>query len=846
MGKSTFARALIDFRPENVPEPFWFSFYENQDVKLGDILEKLAAYMKAPEITTFKLESREPGKIDVDNLIGELNNMSEIWIFFDDLSIILEDTKFSDKGIELLFSSLRYNTHEAKIIITSRILPKLENGESLIDVVEGEEKHHLNGLRTDFAVDYLVKNGLGSLELDKLKELVDGVDGHPLALKLLVELVKDYSVGDVLEDLSLYKEQTKDTILKARKLFEKLAGDEIGLLERISVYREPVGMKGLKKMFTETTAQNAVKNLIDKSLLETDHKGNYWLHSLVQEFSYDGLDNKKEVHKLAMDYYLSLPISKKPAKKEDIQPLIEAYHHACVAEEYDQAFHIIDNNLHKYLNLWGNYTALVDLCSKILSKNQFGEESFLKDKRDHRTILEILGMAYYYLGQSRKSIEYCEQALKINKEIGDICGICGKCGEKTELSTLGNVYCDLGEYTKAIEYHKQALKISKVTKDRKGESIAFANLGSAYSGLGEYTKAIEYCEQALKINKEIGDRHVEGSSLGILGSVYYDMKEYAKAIEYYEKALKIAQDTGDRGTEEICLEKLGIVYIVLGEYTKTIEYCEQALKINKATENRNGESIAFANLGSAYSGLGEYTKAIEYCEQALKINKEIGDRHVEGSSLGILGSAYNGLGEYTKAIEYCEQALKINKEIGDRQEESIALASLGFAYRSLSEYAKAIEYYEKALKITQDTGDRGTEEICLGNIGIAHRELGEYAKAIEYYEKALKIAQDIGDRQGGGTSLGNLGNVYHDMKEYTKAIEYYEKALEINPEAPNTYYNKACTQSLMNKKNEALTDLKSAIELDPKYKEYAKKDKDFENLWDTRNFKDIITSNKEN
>jgi hypothetical protein len=69
----------------------------------------------------------------------------------------------------------------------------------------------------------------------------------------------------------MYQKQKEDTIKKARKLFDKLAGDEKELLERISVYREPVSMKGLKEMFTENTPINAVKKLIDKSLLETDH-----------------------------------------------------------------------------------------------------------------------------------------------------------------------------------------------------------------------------------------------------------------------------------------------------------------------------------------------------------------------------------------------------------------------------------------------------------------------------------------------------------------------------------------------------------------------------------------------
>jgi tetratricopeptide (TPR) repeat protein len=67
--------------------------------------------------------------------------------------------------------------------------------------------------------------------------------------------------------------------------------------------------------------------------------------------------------------------------------------------------------------------------------------------------------------------------------------------------------------------------------------------------------------------------------------------------------------------------------------------------------------------------------------------------------------------------------------------------------------------------------------------------------------------------------------------------------LKINPEDESSWYNKACAYSLMNKKSEALADLKGAIELNPSYKESAKSNKDFEKLWEDRDFRDIITAN---
>jgi tetratricopeptide (TPR) repeat protein len=150
----------------------------------------------------------------------------------------------------------------------------------------------------------------------------------------------------------------------------------------------------------------------------------------------------------------------------------------------------------------------------------------------------------------------------------------------------------------------------------------------------------------------------------------------------------------------------------------------------------------------------------------------------------------------------------------------------------------------QALKIDLEIGDRRNEGAWLGNLGLAYSALGDAKKAIEYYEQALKIAREIGDRRNEGIWLGNLGLAYYHLGDAKKAIEYYEQALKINPENESVWYNKACAHSSMNKKNEALVDLKRAVELNPSYRESTKSDKNFEKLWEDQNFKDIITVNQ--
>jgi len=84
------------------------------------------------------------------------------------------------------------------------------------------------------------------------------------------------------------------------------------------------------------------------------------------------------------------------------------------------------------------------------------------------------------------------------------------------------------------------------------------------------------------------------------------------------------------------------------------------------------------------------------------------------------------------------------------------------------------------------------------------------------------------------------GNNYFTQEKYFKAIEKYRKTTDLDPNFAEAWYNIAYVHALQNKKKEALENLKSAIELDPKYKEDAKKDEDLKNLWEDEEFKRLV------
>jgi tetratricopeptide (TPR) repeat protein len=92
-------------------------------------------------------------------------------------------------------------------------------------------------------------------------------------------------------------------------------------------------------------------------------------------------------------------------------------------------------------------------------------------------------------------------------------------GEINAATSLGIAYSFIGQYDKAIDYYFQSLLIAQHIKDKHGEHTALANLAAVYYSLKSYAKAIDYYKQCLVIVQKIQYRQVEGSTLGNLGLI---------------------------------------------------------------------------------------------------------------------------------------------------------------------------------------------------------------------------------------------------------------------------------------------------------------------------------------
>ena len=168
-----------------------------------------------------------------------------------------------------------------------------------------------------------------------------------------------------------------------------------------------------------------------------------------------------------------------------IETDIEAGHYLFQAGEYDRAFKLL-GSASQWLQDRGRVQEGLSLLEPFLA------EAVPQAMRPELVgqLLGTLGLAYAALGQAERAIGFYEQALVIDREIGD------RRGEGADLGNLGLAYAALGQAERAIGFYEQQLVIVREIGDRRGEGNALGNLGTAYAALGQAERAIGFYEQA--------------------------------------------------------------------------------------------------------------------------------------------------------------------------------------------------------------------------------------------------------------------------------------------------------------------------------------------------------------
>ncbi|MBN1832843.1 MAG: tetratricopeptide repeat protein [Deltaproteobacteria bacterium] len=135
--------------------------------------------------------------------------------------------------------------------------------------------------------------------------------------------------------------------------------------------------------------------------------------------------------------------------------------------------------------------------------------------------------------------------------------------------------------------------------------------------------------------------------------------------------------------------------------------------------------------------------------------------------------------------------------------EETRYSKLGKTYFDLEMFKKAIPAFEKSEE-SHDHLDLSFSRYNWYHLGFCYLNLGDFKNAAKYFEKYLKLRRDD------TVVLGLTGWCYGLLDEFELALEHYGKALKLEPDLFPLHLEYSTILSLLNRKEEALRQLREA------------------------------------
>jgi tetratricopeptide (TPR) repeat protein len=271
------------------------------------------------------------------------------------------------------------------------------------------------------------------------------------------------------------------------------------------------------------------------------------------------------------------------------------------------------------------------------------------------------------------------------------------------------------------------------------------------------------------------------------------------------------------------------------ELIKTIEALRATGRQKEALEILNHhlekqtlpEGRIFMLIGTVLTDIGELERAIEYFQKSLDLLGK------DAWCLNNLSVALKKAGNIEGAKKALETALEEDPDYVE------ALNNLGNILRQEGRLDEAIELYQRALSIQPEF-----QEIKV-NLALAYSDKGDFPQAIRLFEEVISKAPALQPaRRAYGALLAKIGKTAEAELQYRYAImlnpndfasysdlaglllgldmpvvgeaeELLKKALSINSREPSAYYNLSVLYLLLGKRQQAVSALKKAIELNP-------------------------------
>jgi len=221
------------------------------------------------------------------------------------------------------------------------------------------------------------------------------------------------------------------------------------------------------------------------------------------------------------------------------------------------------------------------------------------------------------------------------------------------LQHLGNTAQARGLLDQADNWYRRSLTITEELGNRPGLARIYHQLGITAQARGLLDQADNWYRKSLTITEELGNRPYMAATYHQLGNTARAREQLDQADNWYRKSLTIREELGDRPHMSAIYHQLGITAQARAQLDQADNWYRKSLTITEELGNLSYMTATYHQLGTTAQARGQFDQADNWYRKSLALKEKLGDR---------LGPAltYAQLGLLAEERNQTQQALEWN------------------------------------------------------------------------------------------------------------------------------------------------------------------------------------------
>jgi predicted ATPase len=254
--------------------------------------------------------------------------------------------------------------------------------------------------------------------------------------------------------------------------------------------------------------------------------------------------------------------------------------------------------------------------------------------------------------------------------------------------TLSGVLAAIGDVDGAIRLGRECVEAG-------GEPEDWLALGVAMQRAGQVREALPFHEEARRRARERGDVLVEASSLCNIAGVAALEGRVEEAMATYDESLRLHRSIGDLRGETVVLGNIGLERLERGRLDEGRVALHHALERSRAIAMSKSELYIRLNLGLLEVRAGRLADGIAHYEAVVRSATQHGDRAVASRAMGNLADALRFTASYADAIAWSDRAIAEAEALGHGRMVATLVAERAVILLDAADYPGALRCCEQ-------------------------------------------------------------------------------------------------------------------------------------------------------